>query len=169
MSWTIRAAASADSDRLVAFAAQTFTDTFGTLYPPEDLAAFITKKQAPATRAAISSPEHIVRVAERDGVLIGYLIGGPMDLPFDTHGRPAACLDRLYLVDDAKGTGLADALMAEFLVWGAGRDLYLSVFAPNVRAQAFYRRHGFSIVGAYIFWVGSTGDDERIMLRPAGQ
>lgn len=168
MSWAIRAATSADEDALVAFAARTFTDTFGTLYPPEDLAVFIREKQAPATRAAIDSPEHIVRLAERDGALAGYLIGGPMDLPYDTQGRPAACLDRLYLTEAAKGTGLADALMREFLAWGAGRDLYLSVFAPNARAQAFYRRHGFSIVGAYTFWVGQTGDDERIMLRPAG-
>jgi diamine N-acetyltransferase len=106
-------------------------------------------------------------VAERDGALIGYLIGGAMDLPFDTQGRPSACLDRLYLAPEAKGTGLADALMADFLDWGARRDLYLSVYADNARAIAFYARHGFEIVARYIFWVGSTGDDERIMRRAA--
>jgi ribosomal protein S18 acetylase RimI-like enzyme len=167
MDWTIRAATPADTDALVAFAATTFTDTFGPLYPPEDLSFFLREKQAPATCAAIGSADHLALIAEAGGAFAGYLIGGPMDLPFDTQGRPSVCLDRLYLTHAAKGSGLADALMQRFFTWGGGKDLYLSVYEPNKRAQAFYRRHGFEIVAAYTFWVGKTADDERIMRRRA--
>jgi ribosomal protein S18 acetylase RimI-like enzyme len=77
-------------------------------------------------------------------------------------------LHRLYLAAVAKGKGVADRLMewtiAEARTLGAD-DLYLGVWSANERAQRFYRRHGFEIVGEYLFPVGEQMDEEYIMRR----
>ena len=71
--------------------------------------------------------------------------------------------DRLYVAEAAKGTGVAAALMDWGVAWARQRAsiLYLSVFTDNHRAQAFYRRYGFSDVGRNAFRVGNHIDEDR--------
>jgi RimJ/RimL family protein N-acetyltransferase len=78
-------------------------------------------------------------------------------------------LHRLYLVQAAKGTGLADAFMAiaRAAAHAAGAHaMVLGVFSGNPRAQRFYAKHGFEKIGDYHFVVGETLDDEWIMRAP---
>jgi GNAT superfamily N-acetyltransferase len=52
----------------------------------------------------------------------------------------------LYVVPDARGEGVADALLDRAVEWGEARDcerVGLSVNAGNDRARAFYDRRGF--------------------------
>jgi ribosomal protein S18 acetylase RimI-like enzyme len=75
-------------------------------------------------------------------------------------------LRQLYLDEEAKGTGLAQALMEAALAEARARgvkELYLTVWVDNHRARRFYERYGFEEVGAYAFVVGSTIDDDRIL------
>lgn len=65
-------------------------------------------------------------------------------------------LDHLYVRPDSQGRGIGSALLAE--AKAASPDgLSLFVFARNVRARAFYERHGFAPVA---FGDGS-GNEER--------
>ena len=76
---------------------------------------------------------------------------------------------RVVLVTGAsRGIGAATALDFARARARAVEDIYLGVWALNARAQRFYRRHGFEIVGRYVFRVGAHEDDERIMRRALG-
>lgn len=156
-----------DAEALATLARETFVATFGALYPPQDLRAFIARTYTPESQAArIADPECEIRLAALGGELIGYCGIGAMKLPFHTEGRRALELHTLYVVEAAKGRGVAAALMAWALARArarAAQDIYLGVYHANARALAFYHRHGFEIVGRYDFPVGETIDDERIM------
>jgi GNAT superfamily N-acetyltransferase len=59
---------------------------------------------------------------------------------------PALRVGELYVVPEARGEGVADALLDRALDWGEERDCEragLSVNADNDRARAFYDRRGF--------------------------
>lgn len=154
-----------DAETLSALFASTFTEIFGHLYRPEDLTAFLSDQEPPLWRAQIADPAFAIRVAEREGQPLGYLKLGLLKLPVDAPG-PAAELHQLYLVDEARGTGVAAELMAWAL--GQARDrgaenLYLSVFTKNHRARQFYARYGFEEVGPYAFMVGEQADEDLIL------
>ncbi len=156
-----------DAEPLATLARETFVATFGHLYPPEDLAAFCGQIFTPAAQAALIAREDVeISLAVQDGAMLGYCQIGSFHLPYDTGGRRALELHRLYVIERAKGSGVAPVLMA----WALARmrahgaqDAYLGVYADNPRAQRFYARYGFEVVGAYQFPVGRTLDDERIM------
>jgi diamine N-acetyltransferase len=160
-----RCAAPADAHALAAFAAHTFTDTFGPLYPSEDLAAFLAEKYSPVIqREEIDDPACRTWLAERADALIGYAMAGPIDMAVE-HGANDRELYRLYVGAEAKGAGVAQALMARVLAWAREQGasaLWLSVWENNARAQAFYRRYGFEHVGEHKFMVGKTADRDFI-------
>ncbi len=53
-------------------------------------------------------------------------------------------LSKLYLLDEAKGSGLAEALMDRAI---GSHEAYLWVLEDNERARRFYRHHGFECDG----------------------
>lgn len=159
----LREAARADIPALARLAQDTYVETFGTLYRPEDLAAFFEDVLSESAIAAeMDDPRVAYRVVEQDGQLIGYCKVGPLKVPADPT-EPALELRQLYLRQSAQGLGLGDALMAwaldEAQARGA-RRFYLSVYSENHRAQRFYRRHGFQHGGEYHFMVGQQADRE---------
>ena len=55
----------------------------------------------------------------------------------------------MYVAPEHRGGGLADAVMEWLLAAARGRvgRLVLTVVARNLRARAFYERHGFAVYG----------------------
>lgn len=162
-----RTAEPEDAAPLARLARETFTATFGHLYPAEDLAAFCDQIYAVDAQAAlIVHPELEIRLACERGELVGYCQIGAFKLPFDPGARRPMELHRLYVIERVKGAGVATALMewalARMRALGAD-DAYLGVYQDNPRALRFYQRYRFEIVGAYKFPVGATLDDEFIM------
>lgn len=161
----IRDATPADAAPLAALARRTFSDTFGHLYRPDDLAAFLANHTEERWRSELSDPVYAVRIAEAEVGFVAYAKLGPPSLPFEPRG-PSIELRQFYVLADHHGTGLARELMdwvlAAARVRGAD-DLYLSVFVDNHRAQAFYTRYGFEVVGRYEFVVGSHADQDHVM------
>jgi ribosomal protein S18 acetylase RimI-like enzyme len=162
--YVYRDATEADAEALAAFAEMTFTETFGHLYPPEDLAAFVAAKYRPNVIAAeLADPETRYRLALRDGAIAGYCKMGGIDMEVDA--TDALELHRLYVDRDTKGAGVAQALMDEALAWARGKGataMYLSVWENNKRAQAFYKRYGFEHAGEHKFMVGRVADRDFI-------
>ena len=156
----------ADGPELAAMAAASFTDTFGSLYAPANLAAFLDAAfGAEGLPAQLGDPAYCVRVARIDGAIVGYAKLGPVMFPGDWPAD-AIELHQLYLLAAAQGTGVGDALMAWALAAaraGGAREMILSVFVDNHRARRFYQRYGFVEIGRYAFMVGSHQDDDRIM------
>jgi diamine N-acetyltransferase len=164
---TIREATLADAQMLADFGCKTFFDTFGHLYPKEDADIFVAQRfSLDRSTQDIREAGRYIQLAFNDEALVGFLDCGDMGLPVDTPKPGARELYRLYLDTPAKGTGLAKTLMDMAIAWAREQGaaaLYLGVYCDNARAQAFYRKFGFEIIGAYQFKVGNTLDDERIM------
>lgn len=160
-----------DSAAISAAAQESFRRTFHfKSYPPADLAAFLEGAMGQARYAAqLADPAYALRIAQQaDGGIAGFIKGGPNELPMPEGEPPLAEtweLHQLYLLPEAQGTGIADAMMdwlyAEARARGA-RALYLSVYVENLRAKRFYARHGFVEIGFNPFPVGATIDDDRV-------
>jgi len=154
-----------DAATLAAIGRESFIETFGHLYTPENLAAFLVNHSQEKWRAELEDPRYAVRLGFVGGVNAAYVKLGPPSLPFEPAG-PCIELRQFYVLKPWQGIGLAPAMMdwviAEARRRGAGA-IYLSVFTDNVRAQRFYDRYGFEAVGRYDFMVGSHADEDIIM------
>ena len=160
-----RDALPADAALMARLGPETFTETFGHLYTPENLAAFLTVHSEENWLAELSDPRFSVRLAEEEGAAIGFAKLGPPSLPFEVKG-PTAELRQLYVLRAWQGAGVAGELMAWVLAEARNRgaaQLYLSVFVDNRRARRFYARYGFEPVGRYDFMVGTHADEDIIM------
>ncbi|MDJ0278803.1 GNAT family N-acetyltransferase [Sphingomonas sp. 2R-10] len=165
MTPVLRAATPADAALLATIGAETFTETFGHLYRPDDLAAFLTNHTPANWVAELSDPRYRVVLAMAGDEAVGYAKLGPPSLPFEPQGTPIE-LRQFYVRKGWQGSGLAATMMEHMLdmARATGADeLFLSVFVDNHRARRFYERYGFERVGRYDFMVGSHRDEDDVM------
>lgn len=165
MSVNYRNATVRDAEHLSELGAATFVATFGHLYQPNDLAIFLQNHSRDAWEKELADSAFAVRVAELDGKMVGYAKLGPPHLPFEPRGE-AAELRQLYVVEQMKGQGIAQALIAWVIDQARERradHLYLSVFTENHRARRFYEKYGFEPEGTYAFMVGTHADEDIVM------
>jgi GNAT superfamily N-acetyltransferase len=169
----LRRAIPADAQALSALSAACFTETFGHLYPPEDLQQFLREAYAvPAWALLLSDPAYATWLLENDGVAVGYATAGACSLPHVDVAAQDGELKRLYVLRDHQGGGRGSRLFdvaMEWLLRHGPRTLWIGVWSENLGAQRFYARHGFERVGDYDFVVGSTRDHEFILKRPAAR
>jgi GNAT superfamily N-acetyltransferase len=160
-----RDAVPADAATMASLGRATFTETFGHLYKPEDLAAFLTTHNERDWAAQLADRAFAVRLAEEEGEAVAYAKLGPPSLPFEPRG-PCIELRQFYVLKPWHGRGIAHALMDWALKEAKARgaeEMYLSVFVDNHRARRFYERYGFEFVQTYAFMVGSHADEDHIM------
>lgn len=171
MSLTIRRATVDDAATLSSLAARTFTETFGHLYPPEDLASFLADAYPPEKQAVIlGHPDYAVWLLEDEGEAVGHAAAGPCGLPHADVQRGDGELKRLYVLAAHQNGGWGGRLFDEAERWllrDGPRTLWVGVWSENLGAQRFYARHGFAKVGTYEFPVGRVRDLEFILRRPA--
>ena len=154
----------ADAAALADLHRRSFIETFGHLYSSEDLEAFLLRLNEEGFRGELLDGLHQVRFAEAGGEPVAFVKLGPITLPVEPT-RPALEFRQLYVLRAWQGSGIAQALTD----WALGQarrrgaeELYLSVWAGNDRAKAFYRRYGFAYVGPYKFMVGEQADEDEI-------
>lgn len=154
-----------DAAILAEIGRQSFVETFGHLYSPENLAAFLVNHSEESWRGELSDSRYAVRLGFVDGVNAAYVKVGPPSLPFTPTG-PSIELRQFYVLKPWQGAGLAPAMMDWVIAQARERgaaEIYLSVFTDNLRAQRFYARYGFEAVSRYAFMVGSHADEDIIM------
>jgi ribosomal protein S18 acetylase RimI-like enzyme len=144
-----------------------FTATFGHLYDPADLAAFLSGSTEASWRERLADEGFAACVAEVDGAVAGFVLLGPSALPGDW---PAGTVElrTLYVLPDHQGLRLGTQLLDWAIETARARGashLALSVFVDNHRARSMYQRYGFDDVGRYDFMVGNHADEDRLMLR----
>jgi len=168
----IRRATPGDAEIVSALAKRTFTETFGALYPPHDLASFLDEAYAvDRQRTILSHPDYAVWLVEDAGEAVGHVAAGPCGLPHPDVAPGDGEIKRLYLRQGWQNGGRGARLMGAAMDWllrGGPRTLWVGVWSENVGAQRFYERHGFEKAGEYLFPVGGTRDLEFILRRPAG-
>lgn len=167
---TIRRAAPRDAPALASLGAATFIETFGHLYPAEDLHAFLAGSHSVNewTRA-LTDPRRAVWLAALAGTTpVGFIAVGPCKLPIENREPSAGEIQRLYVLARHHNLRLGSQLMEVGLEWLASQGrapLYVGVWSENFGAQRFYRRYGFDKVGEYGFPVGQSVDRELILRR----
>ncbi len=166
----IRRAAADDAATLAALSAATFTESFGHLYPREDLQAFLAEFHSVGRwERTLADPSRAAWVAEQmPGAPIGFIAAGPCKLPVENCEPAAGEIHMLYVLARHHNLRLGSRLMETGLAWldAQGRaPLYISVWSENYGAQRFYARYGFSTFGEYGFRVGQQVDREFILKR----
>ena len=166
---SIREAAIADAAALTELAFTTFWDAFAG-HPknaPDDLDAYMKKAfNVEQTSTELSDAKSLFLLAEIDGELAGY-----SKLVFDyiepgvAAERPVE-LNRLYSQQKYLGRGVGQTLMDACFdrARHAGSDvMWLGVWEYNPRAQRFYEKNGFRVVGTHTFQLGSDPQTDLLM------
>lgn len=166
----IRRAEERDASSLAALGAATFTETFGHLYPPEDLQTFLAGTHSvEAWSRILADDQRAVWLASlADGTPIGFILVGACKLPVANREPTAGEVQQLYVLSRHHNLRLGTRLMDLGVEWLEARGrtpLYVGVWSENYGAQRFYARYGFVKVGEYGFPVGRTVDLEFILKR----
>ncbi|HEV7948581.1 MAG TPA: GNAT family N-acetyltransferase [Glaciihabitans sp.] len=166
---TIRRATPADAELLHRIAADTFALACPPHTTPQSIAAFIAKSLSrDAFSHYLASENRVLLIAEADATPLGYtmlVFEDPTDaeVAAAVTTRPTAELSKVYVAAEAHGTGVAANLMRESIaqarVQGAA-SLWLGVNQENQRANRFYEKHGFTLVGTKHFLVGDRLEDD---------
>ena len=160
-----------DIEALSALAKRTFTDTFGHLYPPEHLQAFLTASyDAHVLEVEIAAPDQFWRMAWDGDQAVAYLQACPVSLPHpEADGARQGEIKRLYVDTAQHGRGLGKQFLTLGLDYLTERygdaPQWIGVWSGNLKAQAIYRARGFEKVGEYGFEVGETTDLEFILRK----
>lgn len=116
----------------------------------------------------------LVLLAERASRALGYAMlvvaePGDPDVAAAITRRPTVELSKIYVLPEAHGSGAAGHLMDAGLAWASehgAAGVWLGVNQQNVRAQRFYAKCGFTVVGTKRFLVGDRYEDDFVMERP---
>jgi len=171
MTYTLRRATVDDAETLSKLATATFVETFGHLYPDEDLQAFLADAYAVDRQAVIlGHPDYAVWLLEHEGRAVGHCAAGPCGLPHDDVQPGDGEVKRLYILREHQSGGWGARMFETAVAW-LDRDgpcpLWVGVWSENFGAQRFYARYGLEKVGTYEFPVGQVRDLEFILRRPA--
>ena len=130
---------------------------------PEAIADYIAGNLTAAKFAGYLADEaRSILVAEDEGGLRGYTMlvsGEPVDtdVAFALSIRPTIELSKVYVLAGSHGKGVSAPLMAATLDEARARGavgIWLGVNQLNGRAQRFYEKRGFRVVGEKTFTLG---------------
>jgi GNAT superfamily N-acetyltransferase len=120
----------------------------------EEIDGYCAEDVAKLLSDALAAPDHVrCWLAERNGVLIGYLL---TVLVFSLEHRGVmAEVDEFFVVPDARGTGVSASLLEQAERALAARGivrLQLQLGVTNAVGRAFYKRNGYAQRSGYEIW-----------------
>jgi diamine N-acetyltransferase len=121
----------------------------------------------------LADPTRVLLLAELDGDPVGYtmlVLGEPADpdVASAITLRPTAELSKCYVLPAQHGGGIASALIERSVEEAAARGVagvWLGVNQHNARANRFYEKSGFTVVGTKRFRVGAEWHDDFVRER----
>lgn len=167
----IRQASPEDAKSLTDLAYTTFWDAFAD-HPknaPDDLNYYMRQAfNLEQITIELADPKSIFLIAEIEGEAAGYakIVLDNIE-PGITAERPVE-LSRLYSQQKFLGQGVGQTLMDACFdrARQEGRDvMWLGVWEYNPRAQRFYEKNGFRVVGSHVFQLGSDAQTDLLMQR----
>lgn len=173
---TVRLAAPADASALAEVAAATFALACPPSTTQEAIADFIATALSEASFARyLEDPDRMLLVAEDAAGerLDGYtmlVVGEPADpdVAAAIRIRPTVELSKIYVRADAHGRGTAGVLLSRSVEAARERGavgMWLGTNRENARAQRFYGKHGFAVVGTKRFKLGDRYEDDLVFER----
>jgi diamine N-acetyltransferase len=165
----LRPAVAADALTLGVLSMQVFLETYAPNGIRPDLAREVLQQHSTeAFAAALARDDQRLVVAERDGHLLGFAHWRPGAAHEGVPARRPAELFRLYVLQRFTGTGLGTQLLraAEAAAAEEGADtLWLTAWAGNERARAFYARRGYADVGTTAYVIEGIAYENRLFAR----
>lgn len=167
----------ADADELAAVAALTFP----LACPPElsatDAAHFVADNLSTHHfRSHLADPDsHVFKAVEPEsGAIVGYALlldGEPTDPDVceAITARPLTMISKMYVLPGFHGRAVSAGLMDAALSHGRTRHsalVWLGVNEQNVRAQRFYEKMGFTVMGRKSFIVNGKRCSDYVLARP---
>ena len=171
MSIIIRQAVPEDAKLLTDLAYTTFWDAFAH-HPknaPDDLNHYMRQAfNQDQITAELADPKNIFLIAEIGDEVAGYskIIIDNIE-PGITAERPVE-LSRLYSHQKHLGQGGGQTLMDACFERARAEDrdvMWLGVWEYNPRAQRFYEKNGFRVVGSHVFVLGKDPQTDLLMQR----
>lgn len=164
----IRRAALEDAEALAQIGAATFLETYTEIIEGADMVAHCARQHSRAVyEHYIADAACSVWLAEYAATAapVGYAVNCPPDLPVAPEAGDVE-LKRIYAFSRFHGAGiglrLMEAAIADARARGAPR-LLLGTYQDNHRAIAFYRKHGFDLIGTRQFQVGDKLFDDIVL------
>ncbi|MCF7222184.1 GNAT family N-acetyltransferase [Marilutibacter chinensis] len=167
----VRPASASDADALALVGAASFLETFAGVLDGADILAHCRRQHAVQVYVDwLERADAALWLAETalGAAPVGYAVLTPAALPLPDPQDDDLELKRIYLLHRFHGGGLGARLLqaaVEEARRRGSRRLALGVYAGNVRAQAFYRRAGFAVVGERRFQIGERQYDDAVMAR----
>lgn len=167
----VRQATINDAKALTDLAYTTFWDAFAH-HPknaPDDLNHYMRQAfNLEQTLKELEDEKSIFLIAEIEGEAAGYakIILDNIE-PGITAERPVE-LNRLYSHQQFLGKGIGQGLMDACIERARqeGRDvMWLGVWEHNPRAQRFYEKNGFRVMGSHVFVLGEDPQTDLLMQR----
>ena len=173
----IEQGAADDAAPLAAFASRAFIEMYGKENAPEHVRQYVARVFAPErVRKELSDPAYVFLLAKPVGAgrakaLLGYA-KLCRNRTIDALDDPAPVqLERIYVDGSQQSSGLGGNLLDEAV--RVARDaafetIWLSVWEQNERAQRFYRRNGFEVVGKTCFVIGPEREEDLVLAKRLG-
>ena len=167
----IRQATVEDAKLLTDLAYTTFWDAFAH-HPknaPDDLNHYMRQAfNVEQIAAELVDEKNIFLIAELETEAAGYakIIIDNIE-PGITADRPVE-LSRLYSHQKHLGQGVGQSLMEACFERARAEDrdvMWLGVWEYNPRAQRFYEKNGFRVVGSHVFLLGKDAQTDLLMQR----
>ena len=153
-------------------ATQVFLDTYARDGIRPSLAREVLERLSlPAVEAMLAAPSVHFILAEKSGHLVGFV-----QLTRDAgHAcvstKPAAEINRLYVLERFTSQGIGKALLGRAEVRAASqgaRAIWLTAWIGNPRALGFYARQGYSDVGASVYSFEGEDYENRVVAKHLG-
>lgn len=150
--YDVRQAAHADIEAVLAMKLAAWREAYGHLRDESFFAAAEASlpRQVEHWRGRLDRGTTLWLAEDARGRCVGMATAGPVQDPggqsagWTEPALPPLQLHALYVLAEAQGSGVADALLSRAV---GDAPCQLWVLSVNERARAFYRRHGFADVG----------------------
>ena len=147
----------------------TFRDTFAAINTPEDMDLHCRTSYSEAIQAdEIADPDRVTLLCDYGGRLVGFAQLRWGKAPSCVVAEAPGEVQRLYVISEFHGKGLAHDLMnacIDELASHRSDVAWLGVWERNPKAISFYKKFGFHEVGEHVFRLGRDPQRDIVMAR----
>ncbi|MDX2499424.1 MAG: GNAT family N-acetyltransferase [Deltaproteobacteria bacterium] len=166
---TIRIAEPVDANLLAELGRASFYEAFAEQTAPQDMQTHLKKAfDVDEIRGQLDNDRSLFIIIEADSLAAGYAYLYPHDPPDCVKTPHPIQLIRFYLRKDYYGRNVGRTLMKACLEFARAKgfqSVWLSTWELNHRANAFYKKWDFEVVGDAKFTVGNDVQNDFIFAR----
>jgi len=156
-----------DANDLLLLAQRTFVDTFARAHTEADMQLYLSKKlNLEQIEKELSQPESEFYFASLNDQNVGYLKVNFGDAQTEKVPGNTLEIERIYVLNDFQGTGVAKLLFDKALEIAKSKMLdflWLGVWDENPKAIRFYEKNGFVAFDKHVFKLGQAVQTDRMM------